>query len=205
LFNGELDAPPHGWYLDHVTNTDWGRVGDRPLAEAATVLSTGTVDDAVASGSHGWVVVTDEAGSPIAAAAPGAFDGQPRDRPLARAIHELPPTAIVPSATLMRDLLRSWVVDEIEPDSGFVVVAGGDVVGVWAGPDMRHTVAVSGERGIYEDSELPGVIKIPLLTHACHYVEGTAPCPSVQLFPEPPAAPVPCANPGGLSPHSFTW
>jgi hypothetical protein len=188
-----------------VANTDWGRVGDRPLAEAATVPITGTVDDAAASGGDGWVVVTDEAGLPIAAAAPGAFHEQPRGRPLARAIHELPPTVIVPSATRIRDLLHSWVVDEIEPDSGFVVITGADLVGVWAGPDMRHTVAVSGERGGYADTQLPGEIKIPLLTHACHYVEATAPCPSVQLFPERPAAPVPCANPGGLSPHAFTW
>ncbi len=188
-----------------MTNTDWGRVGDRPLAEAATVPLTGTVDDTVASGGDGWIVVIGEDGSAIAAAAPGAFDGQPGDRPLARAIHELPPTVIVPFATPMRVLLQSWVVDEIEPDSGFVVVAGRDVAGVWAGRDMRLAVAVSGERGAYTDSELPGEIKIPLLTHACHYIEVTAPCPSVQLFPEPPAAAVPCANPGRLSPHAFAW
>ena len=127
------------------------------------------------------------------------------DRPLAESIAELPPTVIVPSGTRMRDLLRSWVVDEIEPDSGFVVVAGSEVVGVWAGADMRHTVAVSGERGTFSDSELPGEIKIPLLTHACRHVEGGARCSSVQLFPEPPVRPVPCANPAGLSPHDFAW
>ncbi|MFI5897501.1 hypothetical protein ACIA5D_46160 [Actinoplanes sp. NPDC051513] len=184
---------------------DWGEVGDRPLAEAATVASSGTVHDAVGRAGTGWVVITDGTGSPLAAAAPGAFAGQPADRPLAESIHELPPTVIVPSGTRMRDLLRSWVIDEIEPDSGFVVVAGGEVVGVWAGADMRHTVAVSGERGAFTDAELPGEIKIPLLTHVCGYVEGGARCSSIQLFPEPPAQPVRCANPAGLSPHAFAW
>lgn len=188
-----------------MTNADWGEVGDRPLADAATVATTGTVDEAVRRAGRGWIVITDEARFPIAAAAPGALDGQPRTKHLAEAIHELPPTVIVASSTRLHDLLRSWVIDEIEPDSGFVVVAGGEVVGVWAGPDMRHTVALSGERSAISDNELPGEIKIPLLTRACRYVQGSVHCSSVQIFPEPPAEPVQCANPGGLSPHPFAW
>jgi hypothetical protein len=188
-----------------VTNTDWGEVGDRPLANAATVASTRTVDDAVERAGRGWIVITDDAGSPVAAAGPGAFDGQPRTRRLAAAIHELPPTVIVASSTRVHDLLRSWVIDEIEPGSGIVVVASGNVVGVWAGSDMRYTVAVSGERSAYSDSELPGEIRIPLLTRACHYIEGTVNCPSVQVFSEAPAQPVQCENPGGLLPHEFAW
>jgi hypothetical protein len=189
-----------------MTNALSGTLGDRPLAEVVAVPATETVGEALARAHGRWVVPTDATGAPLAAAAPHAFDHQRADRPLATVIRDLPPAVVADAETPLRAFLGSRLIEEMEPESAVILVAGGNVRGVWAGPDLNRVVAVSGGmRATFGDHELPGEITIPVLTKPCQFQDSGVLCTAVRQFPEPPTTMPQCDNPAGLSPHRFRW
>lgn len=191
--------------IDSKVNTVTpGRLGDRDISEAVVVAATTTVGEALAQAEQRWLVILGADGAPVTAVHPDSLGGEPAECPLADVVSRLPPVVIASRSMPMTTLLASWVIDELEPGSVIVVMDGDQVAGIWAGPDMLAMMALGRSRSFW-DSELPGEIKIPLLTRACRYREGDTACTAVLQFPERPRQLVECPNPALLAAHEFAW
>ncbi|NUT94054.1 MAG: hypothetical protein HOY78_18735 [Saccharothrix sp.] len=171
-------------------------LGDRDLQPAVEAPADLPLGAAVDRAGGRWTVVVDARGVPVGAVPPGA-PGSP-EQPLWAVLADLPPTVVAGGETPMKTLLASWTIDELEPDSAIVVTAGSAVAGVWAGADMRRTVAMGASRTSW-DTALPGDITIPQLSRTCRR------CRAVVLFPERPDPMPACPNPAGLPAHDFAW
>jgi hypothetical protein len=204
-----------------VTPPSAGRLRDRQLAEASIVAASATVDEASQRAGGCWLVVVASDGGLLGALHPERLSGHPAHAQLMSLLPDLPPTVIAAADVSMRVLADSWAFQQLEPDSVVVAVAGGDVVGVWAGNDLRAVAAMGVGRAGW-DMTLPGEIWIPELVRACAYRESPrwrawsmrrpagssgspASCSAVLSFPEYPATPVSCPNPDRLRAHPFMW
>lgn len=187
-----------------MENTAWGRLDDRVLFDVVEVKLSATVGNAIECAQGRWVVVTQADGSAVSAADPNTLGRFAAWRAIGSVLADLPPAVVAAAETPVGYLVRSWMADEIEPGSAFVAISQGQVRGVWAGQDMRSTVALATSRSVWAP-ELPGDIQIPLLTRRCRYSTGARTCTAVDQFAERPDPTPPCANPVPLTAHRFEW
>jgi len=182
----------------------WGHLGDRQLFDVVEVQMSATVGEATERAHGRWVVVTQPGGTTISAADPTTLGRFRAGQTIGSVLADLPPVVVAAADTPVEYLVQSWMADEIEPGSAFVAVSHGQVSGVWAGQDMRQTVAFAPSRSLWSP-ELPGDIQIPLLTRRCRYSVGGVTCTAVGQFAERPDPTPPCTNPIPLTAHRFEW
>jgi hypothetical protein len=187
-----------------VENVAWGHLGDRQLFDVVEVEMSATVVEATERAHGRWVVVTQPDGTAISAADPTTLGRFAAGQMIGSVLADLPPVVIAAAETPVEYLVRSWMADEIEPGSAFIVVSRGRVSGVWVGEDMRRTVAFAASRSFWAP-ELPGDIQIPLLTRRCRYSASGVTCTAVGQFAERPDPAPPCDNPIPLTAHRFEW
>lgn len=166
------------------------RLRDQELQPFAVVWSGDFVHAGAEPGQ--WVVIVDDSGAPVAAAAPGRPPGS---------------SLVVADADLPADAaLESPAFDDLDPDTGVVLVEGKQIVGVWAGVSLTRALLQGSTRGLISGSSLPSYPEhIPLLVRACAHVESGVTCGTTNRFQRRPSVMPPCPNANRLSPHKFAW
>jgi hypothetical protein len=187
-----------------VETAAWGELGDQRLSEVVELDQSATVGDAIEQADGRWIVIAGPDGTALSAVDPATLGQYAVENPIGTVLADLPPVVTAAAETPVGYLLQSWMADELEPGSAFIAVSDDGVAGVWAGPEMLRAVAFAANRGVW-DPDLPGEIKIPLLTRNCRYSEGGVACTSVAQFAEPPDPAPPCDNPIPLTAHRFEW
>jgi hypothetical protein len=151
------------------------------------VVRSGDAANLVAAESNRWLVIVDDAGAPVAAARPGQPVGS---------------TVVVAHADLLVEAaVKSPAFDEVDPDAGVVVVDGKEIVGVWAGDSLARALL----QGPAREMMMPGYPQIPLIVHACGYIENNTSCGTTDSFQRKPFIMPPCPNSKHLSSHTFVW
>ena len=167
-------------------------IGDQLFDEFVVVPTSGA---ATLSDATRWTVLIDEQGAPVSALPPGTSTAAGGDVP----------AVIVADANLDLDVaLNSDAFAEIADVSGVVVVAGRQIVGVWAGVNLARVV-MQGPSRLTASPTLPGYPHIPVIVRSCSYVDGATTCATVSTFTSRPLLMPPCPNAQGLTPHDFGW
>jgi hypothetical protein len=160
----------------------------RDHATAEFVVTTSAAPERPAPGA--WTVLVDAGGWPVAALPPGG----------ATPVAEI----VVAEADLpVAEALRAPALEDLAAECPVVCVSGGRVVGVWAGDDLLDALMRGPTRSV--GSDLPGEIRIPLVSRRCRFTEDAARCLSPLTVPEKPETMPPCRNTAGLAAHAFVW
>lgn len=173
-------------------------------------FDTAPADDLPVTAPTGrWVVLTDDAGQPVGAVAPGTTLAAAQ-RPASILVAEggLDQGAAYDSAAF-RDFFdaSALVLTELVPpeaDEGTAAHALPEVTGVVGGEALTRLMQRGPVRGIF-DPGLPGTPAIPLISRSCDYLQGIATCATVMKFASRPFRPPLCLNEHGLPAHDFVW
>ncbi len=170
-------------------DTAGDRLRDQDLQHFA-VVHPGDDAEQVTAESTDWLVMVDFEGVPVGVAGPG---------------RQVAWSVVVASAELRVDAaLKSPAFDEVDPNTGVVVLEGREVVGVWAGDSLARALLQGPARDLTQSS-LPGYPDIPLIVQTCGYSENDVPCGTSDTFQRKPSVMPPCPNNNHLSPHTFVW
>jgi hypothetical protein len=172
-----------------IGGTAGARLRDQELQPVTVVRSSDAAVQPPAVGR--WLVIVDDDGAPVAT----VNAGRRNDSSIVVADADLPVTAA----------LLSPAFDEVDPDTGVVVVDKGRIVGIWAGENLARELFQSQTRGLASGTSLPGFPQIPLIRHTCAYVENSVACDTTDSFQRKPAVMPRCLNKKHLSTHDFVW
>jgi hypothetical protein len=127
------------------------------------------------------------------------------DTRLDSVLDDLAPVVVVPGDLSVSEALAYPALRYIDAEAPAVVVTdGARITGLWSGPTLLRASLIFGATRS-SDTELPGRIDVPHIVRHCGFSEGGTKCGARQTFPERPDAMPSCANPLGLSSHSFVW
>ena len=165
------------------------RLRDQDLQHFA-VVHPGDIAEQATTDSSRWLVMVDFEGVPVAVARPG--------RPVAWSV------VLANADLLVEAALKSPAFDEVDPNTGVVVLDGRDIVGVWAGDSLARALLQGPARDMTGFS-LPGYPDIALIVQTCGYTENKVSCGTSDSFQRKPSIMPHCPNKNHLSPHTFVW
>jgi hypothetical protein len=183
--------------------SDIDRLIDRATTPYRTVHADATVRDAAVLADAEWIVVTSDAGAPVACVSRSALAQEDPGRTMLAAARAAPPPIVADADTPLDRLLGAPAFRDTAADA-VVALAGGAVVGVWAGLDLATELVEHASR-FASDWGLPGAIGIPAIVRICQHAVGVRTCTASLSFPERPSRMPPCPDPVGLGPHTFAW
>lgn len=183
------------------------RVGDLATDDFVALGGDTRVDAATAAaGNAAYVVVTAADGSLSGVLATKNLRECPGTIALSELVREGLPLVTVPAEVDPAVAAKAPVMNAVWPPVA-IVVAGDDIVGVWAGPDLAGALlsAGGGSRSPGDWALLGKVDQIPQVRRACGHESQGGKCLAVVAFSEKPDEMPDCPNPNALRPHSFVW